>query len=39
MAVLTFRNNLNGFWDFYYGTKVSAGSPKADLTGIPASYL
>jgi hypothetical protein len=28
MALLTLRNNLNGFWDFYYATKVGAGSPK-----------
>jgi hypothetical protein len=28
MALLTLRNNLNRFWDFYYGTKVGAGSLK-----------
>ncbi len=22
------RNNLNGFWDFYHSTNMSAGSPK-----------
>jgi hypothetical protein len=25
---LIFRNNLNGLWDFYHGTKVGAGSLK-----------
>jgi hypothetical protein len=24
-----FRNNLNGFWDFYHGINMVAGSPKA----------
>jgi hypothetical protein len=24
-----FRNELNGLWDFYHGTNVGAGSPKA----------
>jgi hypothetical protein len=27
---VTFKNNLNGFWDFYHGSNnVSVGSPKA----------
>jgi hypothetical protein len=24
-----FRNNLNEIWDFYHGTNMGAGSPKA----------
>jgi hypothetical protein len=24
-----FRNNLNEIWDFYHGTNMAAGSPKA----------
>jgi hypothetical protein len=24
-----FRNELNGLWDFYHGTNMGAGSPKA----------
>jgi len=26
---VTFRNNLNRFWDFYNGTNMGAGSLKA----------
>jgi hypothetical protein len=31
---MIFRNNLNGFWDFYHGTTVGAGSPKEIPYGI-----
>jgi hypothetical protein len=29
-----FRNNLNGFWDFYHGTKAGAGSPITGLSRV-----
>ncbi len=28
---IIFRNNLNGFRDFYHGTNMGASSPKALL--------
>ncbi len=29
-----FRNNLNGFWDFYHGTKAGANSPITGLSRV-----
>ncbi len=39
MCERTFRNNLNGFWDFFHGTNVGAGSPKAIPTWVTLGKL